>query len=231
MSSRQQASEFHMPETVLEQVVFCDFDGTITEEETFVAVLRRFSPERAEALIPRMYAMEVSLRDGVREILQGIPSAALPEVMAFIEGRKIRKGFAEFADFLKERGVPLVVVSGGLRCIIEAILGPELLAKVHQVYAVDLDTSGEWIAPLSAYEDEMELVSKVRVMREFVTKETIAVGDSVTDLNMAMHAELVFARDRLARYLDERGKHYIEWKNFIDIRNHLAYQWRHDRTE
>lgn len=228
MQTRQHAAEFHMPDSVLEQVVFCDFDGTITEEETFVAVLREFAPEKAEVLIPRMYAMEISLRDGVRQILQGIPSERMGAVLDFVQGRKIRKGFEEFADFLKGRGIPLVVVSGGLRCIIEAIMGEALLKKVHKVYAVDLDLSGQFIEPISGYEDDLELVSKVRVMREFTTKETIAIGDSVTDLNMALHAELVFARDRLAKYLDERGKRYVEWKNFIDIRNFLAYHWRHD---
>jgi 2-hydroxy-3-keto-5-methylthiopentenyl-1-phosphate phosphatase len=60
------------------KIVFCDFDGTITAQETFVAVLKEFAPELATELIPQMYALKVTLREGVRKILESIPSSRLP---------------------------------------------------------------------------------------------------------------------------------------------------------
>ncbi len=56
--------------------------------------------------------------------------------------------------------------------------------------------------------------------------EKIAIGDSVTDLNMALSAPIVFARDRLANYLDEQGKSYILWQDFFEVRDYLATYWQ-----
>jgi 2-hydroxy-3-keto-5-methylthiopentenyl-1-phosphate phosphatase len=65
-------------------------------------------------------------------------------------------------------------------------------------------------------------VDKVQVMAQYPAAEQIAIGDSLTDLNMALQAPLVFARDRLALYLDEQQKSYIPWNDFFDVRDHLA---------
>jgi 2-hydroxy-3-keto-5-methylthiopentenyl-1-phosphate phosphatase len=43
---------------------------------------------------------------------------------------------------------------------------------------------------------------------------------------MALHAPVVFARDRLAQYLDEHNKPYIQWNDFFDIRQHLSSAWQ-----
>ena len=43
---------------------------------------------------------------------------------------------------------------------------------------------------------------------------------------MALTAPIVFARDRLAKYLDEQGKIYIPWQDFFDIRDYLAQYWQ-----
>lgn len=60
-----------------------------------------------------------------------------------------------------------------------------------------------------SYEGDTELIAKVQVMAEYAAEQTIAIGDSITDLNMALHASIVFARDRLAKHLDEHQKPYI----------------------
>jgi len=38
---------------------------------------------------------------------------------------------------------------------------------------------------------------------------------------MAMKADIVFARDRLIGYMDERGKQYHTWNTFTDITTQL----------
>jgi 2-hydroxy-3-keto-5-methylthiopentenyl-1-phosphate phosphatase len=45
---------------------------------------------------------------------------------------------------------------------------------------------------------------------------------AITDWNMALAASIVFARSPLTDFLEERGKSYIAWNDFIDIRDRLA---------
>jgi 2-hydroxy-3-keto-5-methylthiopentenyl-1-phosphate phosphatase len=42
---------------------------------------------------------------------------------------------------------------------------------------------------------------------------------------MALHASVVFARDRLSQYLDERQKPYLPWNDFFDVRQQLSQLW------
>ena len=207
------------------RVVFCDFDGTITREETFVAMLKEFAPELSAKLIPEMYALRLTLREGVREILESIPSNKYQDIINFSRTKAIRPGLSTLLDFLHTEGVPFVVVSGGLKGMVENVLG-DLVKKVEKIYAVDLDLSGIYCQVKSPMESETELVDKVKIMSLYPTDQSIAIGDSVTDLNMGMKADLVFARDRLANYLDERQKPYIFWDDFDQIRDHLQKLWQ-----
>jgi 2-hydroxy-3-keto-5-methylthiopentenyl-1-phosphate phosphatase len=203
------------------QVVFCDFDGTITVEETFVAMLKKYTPELFAQLIPEIYALRLSLADGVRQLLSSIPSRCYPHILEDIRHQPLRPGFVELLDFLESVEIPLVVVSGGLRGMVEAALG-SWQERVAGIYAAEVDTSEEFLQVYSTVESDTELVAKPQVMEQYNAKEKIAIGDSITDLQMAMAADLVFARDRLAQYLQERDKFYIEWQDFFDVRDTLA---------
>ncbi|BAZ30022.1 HAD-superfamily hydrolase [Cylindrospermum sp. NIES-4074] len=209
----------------VKRIVFCDFDGTITVEESFVAVFKKFAPEMSAQLLPQMYTRQMTLREGVKKILESIPSSRYPEILDFTQPQPIRSGFVELIDFLEAQKVPLVIVSGGLRGMVEVVLD-ELVQRVHAIHAADVDTSGTHLKVLSDYEGETELIAKVQVMAEYPADQTIAIGDSITDLNMALYASIVFARDRLAKHLDEHQKPYILWNNFEEVRDHLAKSWR-----
>jgi len=209
----------------VKRIVFCDFDGTITVEETFVAVLKKFAPEVAAQFLPEMYAQRVTLREGVKKILESIPSSEYREILEFTRSQLMRPGFIELLDFLDSQGIPLVVVSGGLRGMVEVVLG-EIAQRVAAIHAVDIDTSGAYFKVNSNYEGGTELVAKVQVMAEYPVDETIAIGDSLTDLNMGLQASIVFARDRLAHYLDQHQKPYIPWNNFWDVQEYLQQLWK-----
>ncbi|MBE8966531.1 HAD-IB family phosphatase [Nostocales cyanobacterium LEGE 12452] len=208
----------------MKRIVFCDFDGTITVDETFVAVLRKFAPVLSAKLLPEMYAKRLTLREGVKEILQSIPSASYPEILEFTKPQLIRPGFIELLDFLEFQGVSLIVISGGLRGMVEVVLD-EILHRIERIYAVDVDISSTYLKVNSEYEGNTELIAKVQVMDRYSADEKIAIGDSITDLNMGLQASVVFARSPLAEYLDEHQKPYIPWNDFFQIRDYLAKSW------
>ena len=206
------------------RVVFCDFDGTITVEETFVAILKHFAPELSSQLMPEIYARRLSLRSGVRQLLESIPSECYGEIVEFSRGKLMRPGLVELLDFLDDRKVDFAIVSGGLRIVVETVMG-DLVNRASVIYAVDVDASGPRLQVNSEFEGDTELVSKVRVMDQHPAEEQVAIGDSLTDFNMALQASSVFARDRLAEYLDEQQKPYTKWDNFFDVLESLSQKW------
>ncbi len=206
------------------QAVLCDFDGTITAVETFVAVLKRFAPDISAQLLPEMYARRLTLRQGVQQVLQSIPSADYPDIIEFTRQQPVRPGLTELLDWLQARQIPFVVVSGGLRGMVEAVVQP-WRDLIHAIHAVDVDTSGSHLHPSCDFVGETDFMDKVQVMRKYAPEFAVAIGDSVTDLNLALAAPLVFARDRLAHYLADQHKPFVPWTDFLDVRDHLAQRW------
>lgn len=208
----------------MQRMVFCDFDGTITAEETFVAMLRHFTPEQADRILPQLYRKEMTLKKGVRSLLEPLPSSTYFDIIEFTRPKAIRPGFAEFLDFLDGHGIPFVVISGGLKGMVEAVLEP-FLPRIKAIHAIDVDTTGPCLKLNSVHEGETEMVAKADILatyqRRYGFDESIAIGDGVTDWNLALAASVVFARSPLTLHMEEHGKPYIPWDTFTDVQHHL----------
>lgn len=211
------------------RVVFCDFDGTITTEDTFVTMLEKFAPEVSAKLLPVIFNRQMTLKEGIKQTLGSVSSIHYPEIIEHMAHQPVRSGLEEFADFLKDLEIPLIVISGGLTDLVKAVLErQQLIEKVTAIYAAQADTTGERLRVYSTIESDTELVAKVKAMAKYPAAEKVAIGDSVTDINMALAADVVFARDRLVGYLDAENKPYIKWDNFRDVRDRLATRWQID---
>ena len=92
--------------------------------------------------------------------------------------------------------------------------GIQLFSNVLDNYTLSLSCH-------ECFTGENELLDKVKVIQQYNPEVAIAIGDSVTDLNMALSADLVFARSRLIKYLEARQKSFIAWDNFFDVRDYL----------
>ena len=205
----------------MKRIVFCDFDGTITVQETFVAMVKRFAPEVSALVLPEIYAERVTLREGVRRMLESIPSSSYSDLVEFTRTQPIRAGFVEFLDFLKTAQIPIVIVSGGLHVMVAAVLEP-YLKQIEAIHTIEVSTSGADLRVNSQSEGDTEMVAQAEIMASYQADETIAIGNSITDWNLALAASLIFARPPLTDYLEEQQKPSVLWDNSIDIRERLT---------
>ncbi len=78
-------------------IVFADFDGTITTEDTIVGSIRLFSdPKEVEEYNGKLERGEMTLSQVVRYAFEGAPSSCLPKMLEYVDGVGIRPGFPEF---------------------------------------------------------------------------------------------------------------------------------------
>jgi 2-hydroxy-3-keto-5-methylthiopentenyl-1-phosphate phosphatase len=133
----------------------------------------------------------------------------------------LREGFLDFLGDLKRRKIPLIVVTGGLEDFVRETLRASI-RDVHSVYGLKVNTDGPFLRVCSEWESRTELVSKPRILewagKRMCANPPVLIGDSVTDLEAALTCPVVFARDRLARYLTDRKKDYVPFEDFIEIR-------------
>ncbi len=206
------------------RAVFCDFDGTITSQESFIGMFRIFTPDLFIKVAPEMVSGRMTLKEGVRSLIESIPSDRYNDILEYTLTIGIRPGFTELLDYLESISVPLIIISGGFRGMIETRLGP-LLSRVHAVHAVDVDTKGPFLRVLKTVEGDTELMAKAVVMSQYNCGEAVAIGDGTTDNNMALGASIVFARDSLMKYLQMKERPFMQWNDFNDVRCVLMERW------
>lgn len=202
-------------------IVFVDFDGTITSEETLVGALKIIvSDEEFQRKNKDLLNQKATISQVLHEAFEKTPSIKMAEIIDYVQTVSIRPGFEAFLDYLNERKIPMVVISGGLRQMLDAKIG-QYKDRILNTHCVEVDTTHELMILKSDYDDGNELLKKTEIMKQYDYKMAICIGDSHTDIKIAMASDIVFARDFLADYLKAKEKPFYQWNDFFDIKNTL----------
>lgn len=202
-------------------ILFLDFDGTITSEETLEGSMRRtIDPNLYKEKQKEMFEGKITLAEALHMGFETIPTEKLPIILDYVRSVPIRSGFSELLDEMERQGIPVVVISGGLKPTIDEKLAP-YRDRLLGVHSVELDVQGPTMRLISDYEEKGDLLQKTLVMEQYEYKKAYCAGDSFTDIQMALISDKVFARDRLAKYLEDRSLPFIPWEDFFDIRDYL----------
>lgn len=209
-------------------IIFCDFDGTITENDNIIAIVKHFNPPGWEPIVDQILKRERTIRDGVGELFSLLPSAKKQEITDFaIRQARIRDGFQDFLGLCEEREIDFYVTSGGIDFFVYPILEPFPIARDH-IYCNGSDFSGESIRITWPHACDEACTNdcgmcKTRIMRQFPADRyhRIVIGDSVTDLEAAKLADLVFARSHLAEHCTQTNMPYIPYETFHEVGQYL----------
>jgi 2-hydroxy-3-keto-5-methylthiopentenyl-1-phosphate phosphatase len=204
-------------------VIFCDFDGTVTEKDNIVDIMKRFAPPGWEAIKDDVLAQRTSIRSGVGRMFSLLPVSLRDEIVSFVlENAKIRPGFDEFLRFVREEGIQFYIVSGGIDFFVHPVL--EGRVEREQIFCNGSDFSGETIRILWPHSCDEHCqndcgLCKPAILRQFDpnTHHRIVIGDSITDLQAARLADEVFARDFLVEKCVEYGIPHTPFETFHDI--------------
>ncbi|SFV02983.1 MtnX-like HAD-IB family phosphatase [Alicyclobacillus macrosporangiidus] len=208
--------------------VFCDFDGTISENDMIAQIMKRFVPEAGLELMDRVNRHELTVQEGVEQMFARIPSSRFGEVRDFaVTSVRLRQGFPAFVRLCRERGWRLTVVSGGFDFFVEPALAP--FRDRLDVVCNRIDASGShlrvvWSTPCDAACEGGCGLCKPAVLRyrQRPGVRQMLVGDGVTDAKAARVADFVFARDRLRGECDRMGIPSLPFETFDDIVARLA---------
>lgn len=214
--------------TSKKRIVFCDFDGTITNNDNIIAIIKHFNPAGWEKIAEQTIAQELTIKDGVGQLFHLLPASMQREVVDFsISNARIRDGFAEFLQYCKEQQIEFYVTSGGINFFIYPILEPFGIPFDH-IYCNGSDFSGEtieitWPNPCDEHCSSDCGMCKTTIMRNFPADEyeRIIIGDSVTDFEGAKLADVVFSRSHLTVKCKELGLEHHEYETFHDIINFM----------
>ncbi|MGR9591039.1 2-hydroxy-3-keto-5-methylthiopentenyl-1-phosphate phosphatase [Bacillus thuringiensis] len=207
--------------------VFCDFDGTITNNDNIMSIMEKFAPPEAAEVKNRILSQELSIQEGVSQLFQLIPTHLRDNIIQFLkETAEIRSGFHEFIQFVKENNISFYVISGGMDFFVYPLL--QRIIPKEQIYCNETDFSKEFITvkwPHSCDDHcqnycglcKSSLIRKLSDTNDF----HIVIGDSITDLQAAKQADKVFARDFLITKCEENHIAYTPFETFQDVQAEL----------
>lgn len=209
--------------------VFCDFDGTITNNDNIMSIMEKFAPPEAEEVKNRILSQELSIQEGVSQLFQFIPTNLHDDMIHFlIETAEIRSGFHEFIQFVNENNISFYVISGGMDFFVYPLL--QGLIPKEQIYCNETDFSNEYITvnwphPCDRLCQNHCGLCKSSLIRKLSDTNDfhIVIGDSITDLQAAKQADKVFARDFLITKCEENHISYTPFETFHDVQTELKH--------
>jgi 2-hydroxy-3-keto-5-methylthiopentenyl-1-phosphate phosphatase len=198
-------------------IVFCDFDGTMTERDMVITLGEKFCPNDVHRIKDAILARRITVKDGVAELFAKIPSSQKDALIAYAQDIvRWRAGFQEFLEYCKANGILFIVCSGGIDFFINPLI-QRFQPWITKTYSIPSDFSGPTIALKHSHACETCGTCKKKVMAEYPEATSILIGDSITDLHGAHHADIVFARAGLKDYLDKDKVSYYPFETFFDV--------------
>jgi 2-hydroxy-3-keto-5-methylthiopentenyl-1-phosphate phosphatase len=205
--------------------VAVDYDGTITERDLLQAIAFEFGdPQVVAELDHALDEGSITLRDEIVGEYATV-RASLGAVLVWTEERtRIRPGFAEFVELVREQGWRLVVVSSGFHELIEPMLEREGVEVELFANRVDPRPDGwivDWrygeVCPVCGQSCKRATVEQLASGGEL-----LYIGDGYSDRCAGESADRVFATAGLAAHLESKGVPYEPFRDFFDIASALA---------
>ncbi|CAK9439583.1 uncharacterized protein LODBEIA_P36830 [Lodderomyces beijingensis] len=228
-------------------IVFSDFDGTITLQDSndYLTDNLGMGQKQREFIGNEILEGRTNFRDGFREEIESVKTPFNQCVETLLANIKLDPGFKEFFTYCQEQGIPIIVVSSGMKPIISALItkliGPEAVEKID-ILSNDVRLGGDDGANWELLYKDPESPfghDKAKSIKEYLEKHGYAdldqdseglvspklfyAGDGVSDLSAAKETDLLFAKHGkdLIKYCVRENIPYTEFNDFADILNKL----------
>ena len=208
--------------STVKNLVFCDFDGTISQRDIGYNLFHHFSGGRNDALLPDWISGAMTTRDCLRAEAE-LVKATREEIYAFLDQFELTPGFLEFVQLCESNDAPLVVLSDGLDFYIEYVLEKHGLTRLPVVTNQGIPENGTIRVefPHDNHECESCGSCKAERIKEHLAKHgpsrTIFVGDGYSDACATREADVLFANKDLEKYCKENNIAHYSYDSFHDI--------------
>lgn len=205
-------------------VMLCDFDGTITEQDVGMELLRQFSSTDWERIEEPFNRGEVSILENMRAQFEHVREDA-PELVEYAHSIiTIRPGWEAFVRYCEESSLELAVLSGGLDFYIQALLPVTTpMPDVHSLLSEYTDAGWKIDLPWANPTEEESSGFKEAVVDRYREegKHIWFVGNGSSDWGAATVADRVWAVEPLLSYCREHGIPATSFETFYDVTDDL----------
>jgi len=203
----------------MKTLVQCDFDGTVTEEDTSFFLLDAFAQGDWRRLLREYKEHRISVGEFNTKAFAMVKDDK-PTLIEALKGKvKVKAGLHELVNYCLKKGFRLVIVSNGLDFYIKAVLKDLGLdsIEVHAAQA-SFHPEGMKVQYVGPDGERLEDGFKEAYIKSFLKLgyRVIYMGNGDSDVAPAKYAHHVFATGDLLAYCRENNLKYKPLENFID---------------
>ena len=198
--------------------LYCDFDGTITQEDATDYVLTRLADPAWEWVEQEWKSGAIGSAECMQRQIPLI-RADLATLDATLDEIHIDPHFVSFISFCRLNGIEVTIVSDGVDYFIRRILARVGLAHLP-IVANHLVTSGsEYALESPNASQDCKTASGVCKCKVVALSDAprIYVGDGRSDFCVASSTDIVFAKNVLATYCAQHAIPYITFEHFAHV--------------
>jgi len=224
-------------------IVFCDFDGTITEVDVTDVILTQLAHPSWQQVEDAWVRGLIGSRECL-ERQMALVDASDDELHSVIDAIALDPHFPEFYRFVSKRNLPFYVVSDGFDYVIRRVLKRAgingSLRNGSHLFSSGIRREGRRLLISFPHGDPPCqhgcATCKPRVMRRLVRqlghrpKPVIFIGDGLSDRFAVEEADLVFAKRRLLSYCREKNIFCHPFETFADVEALMAERLESHRS-
>ncbi len=198
--------------------IFCDFDGTISRDDTSDAVLSALADPAWERIEARWQAGEIDSATCMREQIAMIRGGTFA-IDAVLDRIELTPGFIDFVTWARAEGLPVTIVSDGVDYFINGILARHGLRLPVIANRLAIGETGDFMLQQPhARAGCGSGVCKCAVLNAAVARRPIVfVGDGRSDFCASTVPDILFAKSSLARHCTAQGTDFIPYDDFNDV--------------
>ena len=213
------------PDAIIESVetktlIQCDFDDTVTYKDISFFLLDAFAGAEWREHLEKYQDGKLTVGEFNR-LSFSMVKAGRREMLDYIRDKvRLRPGFQEFAQFCREKGFWLVIVSNGLDFYIEEILkGLGLKDIEHHAAETQFNPEGLKVRYVGADGTVLDRDFKLSWVKKFLSEgyRVVYIGDGNSDLVPAQQCHHIFATASLLRHCQRDGIACTPFADFNDI--------------
>lgn len=206
----------------MKNIIYCDFDGTITKEDTLRKFFTLFTGDKWLEAEQLWIEGQINSQECLISELNLIKNISQKEMEEFLETIEIDEYFCEFYKFIKNRNYDFVILSDGFDLFIESVLKIYNLSDIP-FYSNALKLNHNRLSVSFPNSNPNCLRSSGTCKCSKITRpDFYYIGDGVSDVCIAKKAQTLFAKHNLKKYCDENKIDYVSFKSFKDILNYFA---------
>ncbi len=203
----------------MKKVIFVDFDGTITKEDTCFAVVKAFAKNGWEEINRLWEEKKISTVECANQVFK-LFDASLSDIKALVDRMEIDECFKDFLALSDTKGYEVIILSDGYDFNIQAILNRFGIDLKYYANRLIYNKQGFSIeCPHQNPACKNCGTCKTSLIKELKNgaDQIIYIGDGYSDMCPAAQADLVFAKDVLFSYCQEKGMNVVHISGFRDI--------------